>query len=81
VKLALPFGWECAWSDDDDRLYYFNRGTGESTFTPPLEKCLGNIGTPSDREAEKIRRDKAKQWADGERFGAFAILARAFPGL
>jgi len=39
-KEALLDGWESAWSDSDERHYYFNHQSGETTWVKPISKVL-----------------------------------------
>jgi hypothetical protein len=38
---GLPDGWEQDWSDSENRAYYYNRETGESSWTPPPTAANG----------------------------------------
>jgi len=48
TKDVLPTGWEIAWSSKHGRYYYFNRETGENTWTKPGSQSREVAsGTPS----------------------------------
>jgi hypothetical protein len=49
----LPAGWEKAWSEQEERYYYANRKTGESSWTKPKGYEMESVGDEEGGDASE----------------------------